>query len=147
MVTPHQARTRVKGSSKKTGQEAPGVDLGVDERRKALADSRKVRAVVDELKRRIVPGVNNNGTWERYGVLVLMDMHGVIGLVSKAMHPCTSCFYRRVAVYHYVTKSREDFEAKLKRGGGAGITRSLDLFDQVMSGAMGSCPYACSPNS
>lgn len=27
------------------------------------------------------------------------------------------------AVYHYATKSKADFTAKLKRGGGAGVTR------------------------
>ncbi|GAX84157.1 hypothetical protein CEUSTIGMA_g11580.t1 [Chlamydomonas eustigma] len=37
----------------------------------------------------------------------------------------------RIAVYHYVTKSREDFEAKVERGGGAGVTRKLEYFDQV----------------
>ena len=37
----------------------------------------------------------------------------------------------RVAVYHYVSKSLEDFETKVLRGGGAGITRDREYFDQV----------------
>ena len=31
--------------------------------------------------------------------------------------------HERAAVYHYATKSREEFLKKLKRGGGAGVTR------------------------
>lgn len=34
-------------------------------------------------------------------------------------------------MYHYVTKSREDFEEKVLRGGGAGITRKHTYFDEV----------------
>ena len=37
----------------------------------------------------------------------------------------------RVSVYHYVTKSREDFEAKVLRGGGAGVSRTMEYFDKV----------------
>ena len=37
----------------------------------------------------------------------------------------------RISIYHYVTKSREEFEAKLKRGGGAGVTRPKGLYDEV----------------
>jgi len=37
----------------------------------------------------------------------------------------------RLTVYHYVTKSREDFSAKVKRGGSAGIARRWSLFNEV----------------
>ena len=30
----------------------------------------------------------------------------------------------RAAVYHYVVKSKQDFEMKMRRGGGAGVTRT-----------------------
>lgn len=42
--------------------------------------------------------------------------------------------WSRVAVYHYVTKSREDFEVKTQRGGGAGITRDMTYFAKVSPG-------------
>ena len=54
---------------------------------------------------------------------------------------CCQCLYiyfyappivtARISIYHYVTKSREEFEAKLKRGGGAGVTRPKGLYDEV----------------
>ena len=37
----------------------------------------------------------------------------------------------RISVYHYVTRSREDFEAKIEKGGGAGIKRKKEMFDEV----------------
>ncbi|GFR44512.1 hypothetical protein Agub_g5777 [Astrephomene gubernaculifera] len=36
--------------------------------------------------------------------------------------------HRRAAVYHYVTKSLEDYQGKMKRGGGAGVTRPKYYF-------------------
>eukprot|EP00798_Chlamydomonas_sp_ICE-L_P025182 gene25182-10819_t len=42
----------------------------------------------------------------------------------------------RLAIYHYVTKSLEDFQAKMSRGGGAGIKRSLDYFLAIQQAAM-----------
>ena len=37
-------------------------------------------------------------------------------------------------MYHYVTKSREDFQVKTQRGGGAGITRDMTYFAKVGHG-------------
>jgi hypothetical protein len=36
-----------------------------------------------------------------------------------------------IAVYHYVTRSRQDFELKHKKGGGDGMVRSWDYFNKV----------------
>ena len=44
-----------------------------------------------------------------------------------------------MAVYHYVTKSWEDFSAKLKRGGGAGVTRVQSFFDNINRRANVTC--------
>ena len=43
------------------------------------------------------------------------------------------------AVYHYVTKSWEDYSAKLKRGGGAGITRDEGYFQYIQKKSTLSC--------
>lgn len=43
------------------------------------------------------------------------------------------------AVYHYVTKSWEDYEAKLRRGGGAGITRDAAFFHYIQKKAVLNC--------
>ena len=48
----------------------------------------------------------------------------------------------RVAVYHYVTKSKEEFQAKVQRGGGAGVTRSMDYFDTLNAQALAQCEGA-----
>ncbi|KAJ9518800.1 hypothetical protein QJQ45_026089, partial [Haematococcus lacustris] len=61
--------------------------------RASFATSVATAYLVDENMRRIAKGRNKNST------------HGV------------------AAVYHYATKSRADFEAKRRRGGGAGVTR------------------------
>ncbi|GIL78015.1 hypothetical protein Vretimale_7349 [Volvox reticuliferus] len=39
------------------------------------------------------------------------------------------CTHTRAAVYHYVTKSLTDFNEKMHRGGGAGVTRPTYYFD------------------
>ncbi|GAX84158.1 hypothetical protein CEUSTIGMA_g11581.t1 [Chlamydomonas eustigma] len=49
---------------------------------------------------------------------------------------------RRVSIYHYMTKSKEDFIKKLKRGGGAGNTRSMPFFDQVNLESRSTCKGA-----
>ena len=69
MVTPHQARPKgkqgpVAGAKGKPLAVLEAGDVG-ERRRTILAEARKDRIVVDERRRRIVPGVNNNGTWER----------------------------------------------------------------------------------
>ncbi|GAX84159.1 hypothetical protein CEUSTIGMA_g11582.t1 [Chlamydomonas eustigma] len=50
----------------------------------------------------------------------------------------------RLAVYHYILKSRQDFKAKLDRGAGAGVTRSSSLFDEVDKDANDTCLWALS---
>ncbi|GLI63438.1 hypothetical protein VaNZ11_006329, partial [Volvox africanus] len=40
-----------------------------------------------------------------------------------------NCTHRRAAVFHYVTKSLTDFNEKMHRGGGAGVTRPTYYFD------------------
>ncbi len=47
-----------------------------------------------------------------------------------------------MAVYHYVTRSREDFEAKSRRGGGAGVGRPLKFFDDFNAHATLECTAA-----
>jgi hypothetical protein len=37
----------------------------------------------------------------------------------------------KIAIYHYISKSEEDFIMKVKRGGGGGKHRSWDEFDQL----------------
>ena len=47
----------------------------------------------------------------------------------------------RIALYHYVTKSRQDFAAKTKRGSGmSGATKREDYFQSVQQ-----CAPACLP--
>ncbi|KAG1679436.1 hypothetical protein FOA52_007728 [Chlamydomonas sp. UWO 241] len=57
--------------------------------------------LVDENEARIPSGRNKNST------------HGI------------------AAVYHYVTKSKQDFEKKMQRGGGAGVTRPRDYLRKL----------------
>lgn len=45
---------------------------------------------------------------------------------------CKNATHTRAAVYHYVTKSLEDFTKKLERGGGAGVTRPTYFFDLMI---------------
>lgn len=50
--------------------------------------------------------------------------------------------HNSAAVYHYVTKSYEDYEQKLKRGGGAGVTRDEGFFKYIQRKATMPCTGA-----
>ena len=57
--------------------------------------------------------------------------HGRSHLVSEDEQPIPSernqeGVHGIAAIYHYVTKSKQDFDDKIRRGGGAGVTRPLD---------------------
>ena len=43
------------------------------------------------------------------------------------------------SVYHYVTKSRQDFNEKMARGGGAGVTRQRSYLDRINQGCTETC--------
>ena len=58
-------------------------------------------------------------------------MYGRSHLVSEDEQPIPSGRDQEgahgiAAIYHYVTKSKQDFDDKVRRGGGAGVTRPLD---------------------
>lgn len=48
----------------------------------------------------------------------------------------------RAAVYHYAVKSREDFLVKMRRGGGAGVTRPRNYLDVIDRAAKDTCDGA-----
>ncbi|KAI3437702.1 hypothetical protein D9Q98_000151 [Chlorella vulgaris] len=49
----------------------------------------------------------------------------------------------RLLVYHYVTKSLEDFKEKMERGGGLGVNfRDMDYWDQVQAQSTETCTAA-----
>ena len=47
--------------------------------------------------------------------------------------------YDRVVLAHYVLKSREEYEAKMRRGGGRGIRRDMAYFERIDAAATEDC--------
>lgn len=50
-----------------------------------------------------------------------------------------NCTHRFAAVYHYATKSEQDFHNKLRQGGGAGVTRPKNYLHQLDKRANETC--------
>jgi hypothetical protein len=50
--------------------------------------------------------------------------------------------HERLLLAHYVLKSREDFQAKMQRGGGRGIRRGIDYFERIDAAATEDCSHA-----
>eukprot|EP00798_Chlamydomonas_sp_ICE-L_P001414 gene1414-32787_t len=51
----------------------------------------------------------------------------------------TNSTHQLASVYHYATKSEQDFKAKIKRGGGAGVTRPLHYLTNLDKRANWTC--------
>ncbi|EFJ50032.1 hypothetical protein VOLCADRAFT_117046, partial [Volvox carteri f. nagariensis] len=50
--------------------------------------------------------------------------------------------HTRAAIYHYVTKSKKDFDDKMERGGGAGVTRPSYYYDLMNKYSTETCEGA-----
>ena len=70
----------------------------------------------------------------------IQDPRSALALSQHRNH--CNCRCLRASIYHYVTKSKEDFEAKSKRGGGSGIKREIPYFHMMDKHAKDSCTGA-----
>ncbi|PNG99957.1 hypothetical protein TSOC_014246 [Tetrabaena socialis] len=57
------------------------------------------------------------------------------GMTNKPTHA-------RAAIFHFVTKSWQDYEEKIKRGGGAGVRRDAGFFHSVQNRSTHACRQA-----
>ena len=48
----------------------------------------------------------------------------------------------RILLHHYVTKSLQDFQMKMRRGTGMGMVKTIEFFNLVHSQATARCVHA-----